>query len=571
MRKLKLLSTVAGVAAVVGFAADWPMQNGGPERNGWARSEHILSNSNIRNLRRLYTYRAENVAGDLTAPIVNGNLITYRGFKEMLIFAARPNRVFSVDADLNKTIWVRQLAVHESAGARGTGNGACPDEATGPVAMAGSSSATMHFAAEASHTLAASGPATASAPTTAGTPASSTTGAGSTAPGLSASPVFPGTTRRRPSPYFPPLWQSIYPMRPETLTQLAVVYTVSSDGYLHILNSSTGADLIAAVKFVPPHAKVTSLNIWHNMVYATTAGNCDGYRNALYAVNLLTNEKRVLVFSPEIGSFAGTAGTAIGRDGTVYVQVFQPADRTGRYREAVLALTPRELKLQDYFSPAEEKLRREDLGDAGITPMVFNWLGKEMVAAAMRDGRIYLLDAKSLGAADHHTALFTSKQIASVGRRHASAGFRGAFSTWQDVDTLQRWIYAPLHGPANPKSGVRASGEWPTAGAILAFKLSGAGGETTFAPLWISQDLASPTPAVIANSMVFTLSRGEQTALHVLDAVSGKELYVSEPIAGRVSGNGLAVANGRVYFTTDDNTAYCFGLPGANLQLAEDE
>ncbi len=53
----------------------------------------------------LYKDRAGNPSralSSLTPPIVNGNLITYRGFKEMLIFGGRADKVFSVDADLNK-------------------------------------------------------------------------------------------------------------------------------------------------------------------------------------------------------------------------------------------------------------------------------------------------------------------------------------------------------------------------------------------------------------------------------------------------------------------------------------
>ncbi|HLH04286.1 MAG TPA: PQQ-binding-like beta-propeller repeat protein [Bryobacteraceae bacterium] len=535
MRDLRRVAMAAGLGALVAFAADWPMQNGGPERNGWARSEHVLTKANIKNLRPLYEYRAEDVTGGLTAPIINGNLITYRGFKEMLIFAAKPDRVFSVDADLNKTIWDTKLAVKSGSTTRGAANAACEAGASNPVAMAGSSSATMHFAAFASRT-----------------------------------PAVPGQPRPpRRSPYFPPLWQSVYPMRPETLTQLAVIYTVSSDGYLHILNSSTGADLISAIQFVPAHAKVTSLNVWQNMVYATTADNCDGYRNALYAVNLLSNEKRVLVFSPEVGGFAGSAGTAIGREGTVYVQLFQPADRKGDYEETVLALTPRELNMRDSFSLPHEKLSASDLSAPGITPIVFSWLGKQMVAAGMHDGRVYLLDAQSLGGADHHTPLFVSDPIAPEEKKHSATRFRGAFTSWQNVDTQERWIYAPVEIAAGKKP--RAEKD-TGAGKVVALKLSVKNGATQFSRLWASEDLAQPTPAVIANGMLFLLSRTSQPVLHALDALSGKELYTSgNAIKGGIDGSGLAVANGRVYFSTSDNTVYCFGLAGANLQLTEDD
>ena len=532
-----LLLTLIAVLSLAVVAADWPMQDGGPERNGWARSEHILTKANIKSLKPLYNYRAEGISGGLTSPIVNGNLITYRGFKEMLIFGAKPDRVFSVDADLNKTIWDSHLSSKADAPAPANQNAACSAGSSGPVAMAGSSSATMHFAAAAARRPAV--------------------------PPVPGAPPPP-----RPSPYFPPLYQSIYPMRPETLSQLNVIYTVSSDGYLHIVNSSTGADMIPAIQFVPAHAKVSSLNVWENVVYATTADSCDGYRNALYALNLLPNEKHVIVFVPEVGGFAGTAGTAIGRDGTVYVQVFQPAEKKGEYREAVLALTPRELTVRASFSLEKQKFTAAEISASGITPMVFSWLGKPVVAAAMRDGRVYLLDAQTLGGADHHTSLYSSPVIAPSSHKHEAEGFRGAFSTWQNVDTQERWIYAPLDGP--PAKGANFSSAPKS--SLVALKLAVQNNETKFTPLWISDELAQPTPAVIANGMLFTLSRGEQPALHILDALTGKALHSTGPvIKGGIEGSGLAVANGRVYFSTNDNTVYCFGLPRANLQLSEDE
>src|SRR5207248_1476424 len=103
----------------------------------------------------------------------------------------------------------------------------------------------------------------------------------------SRTPAAAGIKPQMPSHYFPPLSQSLYPLRPTTLTELAALYAISSDGNLHVLNSSTGQDLLPPVKFVPPKAKVTSLNIWENLIYATTEDNCYGYRNVLCAIELL--------------------------------------------------------------------------------------------------------------------------------------------------------------------------------------------------------------------------------------------------------------------------------------------
>ena len=40
---------------------------------------------------------------------MNGLLITYLGFKEMLVFGGSSDNVYSVDADLNRLIWKRHF------------------------------------------------------------------------------------------------------------------------------------------------------------------------------------------------------------------------------------------------------------------------------------------------------------------------------------------------------------------------------------------------------------------------------------------------------------------------------
>src|SRR5919197_1099706 len=55
-------------------AADWPMPGGNPQRNGWARSEHLINKANVRGLKLLYKYQTDNVSkghNSLTAPIIS--------------------------------------------------------------------------------------------------------------------------------------------------------------------------------------------------------------------------------------------------------------------------------------------------------------------------------------------------------------------------------------------------------------------------------------------------------------------------------------------------------------------
>ena len=85
-----------------------------------------------------------------------------------------------------------------------------------------------------------------------------------------------------------------------------------------------------------------------------------------------------------------------------------------------------------------------------------------MVAAANRDGRIYLLDGASLGGADHKTALAKSAPYT------ASTGdfTPGALATWQDADGT-RWIAVPSSGPPNPDAKLTMTNGAVTTGAIV--------------------------------------------------------------------------------------------------------
>jgi outer membrane protein assembly factor BamB len=561
MRKICFVTLCAAAVSVIVTGADWPMQNGNPQRNGWAKSEHVITKANVAALGLLYKYQADNIShglNSLTPPIINGNLITYRGFKEMLIFGGSSDKVFSIDADLNKLLWESHLSYQANQAQVQSSTSACPGGLTAPVIMAGSSSSTMHFAA-----------------------------------GASRAPAAVGLMPRRPSPYFPPLAQSVYPLRPTTLSQLAAVYAVSSDGELHVINSSTGENLLTPIKFLPPNAKVTSLNIWENVVYATTADNCDGYRNALFALDLLSNEKRVASFVPQSGGFSGTGGTAIGSDGTIYVQVaYRPGDAAGHYHDTILALNPRDLRVKDYFSPPGKFPGREALTSPGVTPLVFSRKGRDLILAGGRNGRLYLLDSKSLGGADHRTPFFQTDPIASIPKHYDGSGFRGTFSSWYDVDSQTRWVYVPLSGPPSGSAKLPITDDIPAGGSILAFKIDGQSEIPALQPLWVSRDIPSPAPAVIANGMIFVLSTGmpsrvaqkngkpysiselqkmcTHATVYVFDALTGKELYsTGDKISADSQPGGMALANGRVYVATRDNTVYCFGLLRNQPQLAE--
>src|SRR5689334_5292857 len=204
--------TVAGCALV--WAADWPTQSGSPQRDGWAKFETAFTKDNVRGLELLYKYRADNQAmgpSALTTPMIDTRIITYLGFKEMLVFAGSDDNIYSVDADLNRLIWKRHLEYKGDKPRPDASSSTCPGGLTTSVIMAGSSTVNIARGGRGA-------------------------GRGPGGRGLAGrGPAFPPPGSNRSGEFF----------------------IVSSDGYLHTLNTSTGADRTAPVKFLPPNAKVS--------------------------------------------------------------------------------------------------------------------------------------------------------------------------------------------------------------------------------------------------------------------------------------------------------------------------
>jgi outer membrane protein assembly factor BamB len=110
-------------------------------------------------------------------------------------------------------------------------------------------------------------------------------------------------------------------------------------------------------------------------------------------------------------------------------------------------------------------------------------------------------------------------------------------------------------------------------------------GKPVLTNAWTARNMITPAAPAVANGVVFALATGEwvrqandregglyqaetriqkssPAVLYALDAATGKELWSSGSQVASFTHNGaLSIANGRVYFTTYDNTLYCFGIP----------
>ncbi|HUJ21906.1 MAG TPA: hypothetical protein VLX58_10310 [Bryobacteraceae bacterium] len=365
------------------------------------------------------------------------------------------------------------------------------------------------------------------------------------------------------------------------------VYMIASDGKLHAMNVIDGEDRFPPAQFVPPFSKNWSLNFHDGVLYTATSQNCNGARSAVYAMDLKDPKRPITAFFSKNGGIWGRAGVAIAPNGNVFAETgdgdYNPAK--GEYSDTVLELSPRELKLLDHYTPSNfEFITKKDLDMGNMSPVVFPFKQWELVAASGKEGVIYLLDAKSMGGANHQTPLYKSPKLANEDVNLASRGFWGAFATWEDPQGV-RWLYAPAWGPPHSQAPAFPVTNGPAEhGSIMAFKVEEKDGKAVLSPAWISRDMDSPEPPVIANGVVFALSNGENTqqldssgkiltskdraskpagnaVLYALDAATGKELFSSgNTIPEFTHFSGLGVANGRVFVSTFASNVYAFGV-----------
>ena len=243
-----------------------------------------------------------------------------------------------------------------------------------------------------------------------------------------------------------------------------------------------------------------------------------------------------------------------------------------------------ELKLKDYYTPTNwQWLQKRDL-DPNNTPTIFTYKGRELIAASGKECRVYLLDPRSAGGADHQTPMYKTPLFCNEEVDFQDSGSWGALSTWEDTDGT-RWVLAPFWGPVHSQFKFPITNGTVVDGGVAAFKLEERDGKLQLAPVWVSRDMKRGEPVIIANGVVFGYGSGEETkqsftdlglqfdssiragkshhaTIYALDARTGKELWSSgDQIKTFNHFSGLTVANGRVYLGTYDGVLYSFGLP----------
>jgi hypothetical protein len=175
---------------------------------------------------------------------------------------------------------------------------------------------------------------------------------------------------------------------------------------------------------------------------------------------------------------------------------------------------------------------------------------------------VVLLDASSLGGADHSTPLFVSPPHDQGGTVSA-----GALAAWQEP-AGSSWILLPVNGRVSRDVAPTKAGR-PN-GAVIALKIDDGAGAVSLKPGWVTAQLASPTTPIVVNGVVFALATGSSAeaagpptpaVLHAYDGATGTRLWSSgTAMSTSASPASFWSALGQVYVGVRDGTVYAFGF-----------
>jgi hypothetical protein len=511
---------IAGIAAAQGRGGGgWTTEGNDAQRTSSVATDPKISVPAMQKpgFKFLWKVKANNEArqgASLSQAMILDRYIGYRGFRSYAFFGGTGNNAVTLDTDLGRVEWSR----HFDAPAGPAGTAACPGGMT-----AGVSRPTSLAEATAAGGF-GGGRRGGAAESAVGQPGEGAVQVAAALANANSRGRGRGRGRgQRPGPF------------PGNS-----LFAVTGDGMLRMVLISNGQDSAPPVRFLPANANATGLIFTEDDAFVATRNNCGGAANGVWAINL--TDKTVRTWKTNGGSVIGTAFTP---DGTVYASTGDGEYSATSFSDSVVALDPKDLHMTDHFSPGKSEFTS--------APIIFNQGGRDLVAVANKDGKIYLLDAKSLGGADHKTPLAVSTAVGNV--------ITGDLSTFEAGGS--RWILAPVAGGVNSATHFAAMNGSVTNGAVAAFKVVDQSGKPSLQPAWLSRDLTNPLTSLIVNGVVFATSGGNAqhpAVLYALDGSSGKELWNSGNTITSYSRTPVSGEASQMYLSTADSTIYTFGF-----------
>ncbi len=310
----------------------------------------------------------------------------------------------------------------------------------------------------------------------------------------------------------------------------------------------SGKDLQRPAPFVPANARWSDPIAVRTTLYTSTSGGCGSAPNAVWAIDLDSDSKPVVSWQsggPIVGALAFTT------EGTLVAAVGPASGSGGEGKpNAIVTLDPKTLQVKHWFgTPNTEPV---------TGPTIFKHGGREIIAAATRNGHVLLLDGASFGGAGaRHTAAMVDATVRPGTPNMAI----DALATWQEI------TIAPPPSPS-----VTPGTRWiliPTELSVEALKIDDRRGVPMLEPGWTAAARTRPATPVIVNGVVFVLETGRAASggvggsavLHAYEGATGKELWSSgKTMTAAAAPGSFWSAFGQVYVGTTDGTLYAFGF-----------
>lgn len=541
-----LCSALTGIASAQRTGLDWMTDNADAQRSSWIRTDGKIRKDTVNkeNFQFLWKMKVKNAPkglNNLTPPSGLDRLIGYRGFRMLGFFAGSSNNLITIDTDLGRLEWEKTLQAAPST---------APSTLTCPGGM------TTGVARPALFTIPP-------APTTdvvrSGRNTPGKSGVGEPGQGaVTLANVRPNPPRPAgPAPAAtqgpPPVQQRLANQANPPGGQLGagpfLVYALASDGKLHALHLSNGADYQPPAPFIPANANATGLFVADQFAYVATQNGCNGVADGVWAMNL--ESKQVVSFKANL---VGSTGMAFDADGTLYVTT----GSGGNKPNSLVALDGKTLAVKSAFSAGTSEF--------SSSPVIFAHKNKTLIAATTKDGRVHIFDSSDL-----------SKPVAVSSSTVKAADFApGALVSWQDLSGT-RWILSAASATQATQLGFPATNGALTKGAVVAWKVVEANGALTLQPGWASRNLVGPLTPTIINGVVFATSSGQadgkgtvaqralrstRAVLYALDGTTGKELWNSgTTMTSWATSGALSGGMSQIYVTTYDGTIWTFGFP----------
>jgi hypothetical protein len=492
---------------------DWSLTGADAGQSGWQKDEVILTPEavaqNFKFLWKIQLGKPARGARSFSEPLLAGRLINAQGFKD-IVYWSSADTLYAVDSELGSMIWKKQFSTQAGKPAAGCGVSSLGLLMEPPVVI--------NFRSRRKR--------------------------------------VPGTPRPPVPPAAEPNQRRLGVAPGGGYFGLKGIYVLTPDGMLHEQVMTTGADFAPPVKFLPAaNASTYGLNFADNTIFTATGRGCAGVPNGVWAIDLTSASYPVASYATGSALPLALTGPVLAPDGESFVVTGPrpPESKDGFYANSVVALG-KDMKAEDWYTPEGGMASYEN-----VSPVTFTYQERQFVVAPGRDGSLALLDATSLGGADHITPLFETSRLSEPGEKHGWDGF----ASWQDKDGAV-WVFASLSAAiAIHGDGIQLHGPTPH-GGLVAFRLDDANGKLALNPVWVSGDMVNPAPPRVANGIVIALAGGNASThatLYALNGSTGAELYSSkDEISTYTELSGVSIGDGHAFFTDRDNVLYSFGI-----------